>query len=102
MSKSVKVEVTALVLRDKEDNSIIAVYPVRDYDTSVLVVYQRKYIPTIDDVQKAVKDWGETTKRGAYYAYMEGQDIVLEDDAKHMPSMGNITAKIETKMIDWE
>lgn len=97
-----QIEVSALVLRDKRDNSIIAVHPVKDYDDSVMVTYEPEYIPSIEDVKTALKNWGELVKRTAYYQYLEGQSFVLEDDAKHMPSIGNIVAKVETKMIDWE
>jgi hypothetical protein len=97
-----KVEVTALVLRDKRDNKIIYIHPVQDPDDSVIITYPREYIPSIADVKEAIKGWGEITKRTVYYEYLEGRDIILEDDAKHMPCMGNITVAFETKTIDWE
>lgn len=101
-ARSLTVEVTALVLRDKRDNSIIAVYPVRDYDSTVMVVYEPEYIPSIEDVKEGLKNWGEIHKKSAYYNYLEGNSFVLEDDAKHMPSIGNILVRLETKKVEWE
>jgi hypothetical protein len=97
-----KVEFTAIVIRDNKTNEILAVYPIKDYDDNVQVVFQPEWIESVEDIKAALKQWGKDTRKYAAGNWIEGESFTLEDDAKHIPSIGNALVRVETKMIDWE
>lgn len=93
-------KISLLIVRDKRQNNVLAVYPIEDYDTNIQVIFEPEWIESVDDIKDSLKNWGTSTLNWVIERYMEGKCFSIEDDAKHIPSIGNALVRIEQHIID--
>lgn len=98
-----KTTVMALVVRDKINNAVIDVYPVRDMYSHVQVEYSSEYV-TPQQIREYVESWMGKNNLMAIRAEESIRNHGLwrdEQEAKDFQSVGNLIISLEEKEIDW-
>jgi hypothetical protein len=98
-----KIQVQALVVRDKRDNSIISVNPIGDMYDEVTVAYWSKYV-TPEELRTYVEGWMGVGSKKAIEAEatLEKENVWYDSqEAKDFNSVGNLLIGIESKDVEW-
>lgn len=99
-----RVEVMALVIRDKRNQWIIDVIPLDDQYASVQVEYTSEYV-TPNEIKVYVESWMGANNPMALRAEKSIADTGIwidEQEAKDFSNVGNLLIGIESKVIDWD
>jgi len=100
-----KVQIEALVVRDKDTNELLDVNIIDDPYCETGVTYPAGYV-TLDEIKEyAQKLWGDNAEKAAaniISAVAFGRSFYLQHEAKDLPSLGRVAVRIETKEIEWE
>jgi hypothetical protein len=98
-----KVEVMALVIRDKRDNHIVSVEVLRDMYSEVQVEYTTNLVSP-DEIKKHVESWmgkNHPMAISAYESIKKNNIWVDSQEAKDFSDVGNMHISTETKLINW-
>lgn len=97
------VEVRALVVRDKRNNSIIQLTPISDAYSHVQVEYPSGYV-TPQELREYIESWmgkGHFRALEAEAQLLANRSWFDEQEAKDFMSVGNLLISIETREINW-
>jgi hypothetical protein len=98
-----KVAITALVVRNGSDHTVVS--PVHDEGTDMRAEYLAKHctlaeaITAVSELYYGSKDIDRLLGR-MVRQYYEGA-FQLDGYAGSLPSIGNISVSVETKLLDW-
>jgi hypothetical protein len=98
-----KVDVMALVVRDKRTNGIVEVYPLDDMYTEVQLEFTRDLVSP-EEIKKYVESYMGKNHAMALRASNDIQDTGVwrdQQEAKDFSSVGNMLIGIETNQVEW-
>lgn len=99
MNNYPKVAVNALVVT-YGDCTIVKV--IRDEEEDSCVSYPHHQVTLEQITEAAIMLYKDDKQLGRVLrAYLNGQDIQFDGYASQLPSIGGVTVKIETKILDW-
>jgi hypothetical protein len=95
------VQVKAVVVRDTKTGRIMQLVPILDDDNAVEISYSSELIGPIETLRDALNEYDTEVLKQAYYDYVSDGVVTLYESAKHLPSIGLIEVKIETREFEW-